>query len=123
VSGLATLSSLILRGIGYAQAAGKFVWAHRSSPTDDAVSQDDTMRTAYFANIDELTERFDPLRDAAADEARLEAAREGDYQALRQELRTARVSETRAVLRTRVAVVAAASRSRRPTVGTPTNGA
>lgn len=67
--------------IGYAQAVGKFASAHRSSPIDEAVSNDDTMRTAYFAALDVLTEPFNALRNAASDEARQEAVREGDYQA------------------------------------------
>lgn len=64
---------------GYARAVAKFVSAHRGSQVDETLVNDDAQRSAYFAELDAITSQFDELRNAANDEARQEAAREGDF--------------------------------------------
>lgn len=66
--------------IGYAQAVAKFVVSHRAAPMDKVLVQDYEARVAYLAAIDDITAPFAVRRDAATEEARRQAAREGAYE-------------------------------------------
>ncbi len=65
--------------IGYAQAVAKFATALRAAPLTKAMQQDYELRTAYYTALDAVTADYGALRQAASDEARREAACEGDY--------------------------------------------
>lgn len=65
--------------LGYARAVAKFAGSHRGAPLDERLIHQYDARTAYLAALDDVTAAFDDLRDAANDEARREAARQGDY--------------------------------------------